>query len=63
MRKKAIPVKGRVVRHPTTMRRLSETGETVVVTGYWTRLEQAGDITFEDLEDETSAAHDADAEE
>ena len=49
MRAKVFPVDGRIVRHPTTGRRVSETGDVVVVTSYWTRLERDGDVTIEPI--------------
>ena len=53
MRAKVFPVEGRRVRHPNTGRLVTESGDVVVVTSFWTRLERDGDVTIEPI---TSAA-------
>ena len=53
MRAKVFPVEGRRIRHPNTGRLISEDGDTIVVSSFWTRLERDGDVTIERI---TSAA-------
>lgn len=53
MRAKVYPVEGRQVRHPRTGRLVSDAGDVIVVSSYWTRLERDGDVTIEPI---TSAA-------